>query len=403
MLVSAKAKQTQGAAKEPDSDHFEANVLSQALEIENLGQFLQGVRHKEIMEGQHVTPYRAPCCGLLKDLLNLRRKDGKSYKDLCQWWLQLTGDIVTDTKMTKAAAKFQKKNAKLQPCAHRPNGSEVYKAFLSSSPFEASATSSSTSSSNATSGSAANDAPNAGLVLKLAEGAKQLAAVRRIEEEQSKEISELKFKVTSLIEVGKDYFSQFHTMKEENNKLERVAKQMKSAVQDLKKEVAEKDGTIVHLRQRLKSFQKQSVEGKLRRREKKVQALKDELPVTAHLAEQRQTYYKAELRELQLKHADVRRQLDRAKDKLKKQDVAQREALLLAEHAEADIPVVRLKNDQGHFKTEAKVCIMALAGECEVPAHRCGTVIQTVVERVCGARVPDDDLPSQRSALLTVH
>ena len=70
--------------------------------------------------------------------------------------------------------------------------------------------------------------------------------------------------------------------------------------------------------------------------------------------------------------------------------------------AEADIPVVRLKNEQGHFKTEAKVCIMALLGECEIPAHRCGTVIQTVVQQICGARVPDNDLHSVlRYALLT--
>ena len=45
------------------------------------------------------------------------------------------------------------------------------------------------------------------------------------------------------------------------------------------------------------------------------------------------------------------------------------------------------------------VCIMALVGESEVPAHRCGVVIQTVVQQVLGARVPDGDLPSQRSAL----
>ena len=42
---------------------------------------------------------------------------------------------------------------------------------------------------------------------------------------------------------------------------------------------------------------------------------------------------------------------------------------------------------------------MALVGESEVPAHRCGVVIQTVVQQVLGARVPVGDLPSQRSAL----
>ena len=66
---------------------------------------------------------------------------------------------------------------------------------------------------------------------------------------------------------------------------------------------------------------------------------------------------------------------------------------------ESEMPVVRLKTEQGHFKAEAKVCIMSLIGENEVPAHRCGPVIQNVVRQVCGEKVPDSDLPSQRSAL----
>ncbi|KAL8580963.1 hypothetical protein ACOMHN_017530 [Nucella lapillus] len=42
---------------------------------------------------------------------------------------------------------------------------------------------------------------------------------------------------------------------------------------------------------------------------------------------------------------------------------------------------------------------MSLVGECEVPAHRCGPVIQTVLQQIGGARVQETDLPSQRSAL----
>ena len=42
---------------------------------------------------------------------------------------------------------------------------------------------------------------------------------------------------------------------------------------------------------------------------------------------------------------------------------------------------------------------MTLGGECEVPADRCGAIIRSVVHHICRARVPDADLPSQRSAL----
>ena len=49
---------------------------------------------------------------------------------------------------------------------------------------------------------------------------------------------------------------------------------------------------------------------------------------------------------------------------------------------EPDPPVLKLKDKNGHFTTEAKICVMATAGEQEVPAHRCGTVIQTVARHL---------------------
>ncbi|KAK7095511.1 hypothetical protein V1264_006907 [Littorina saxatilis] len=69
------------------------------------------------------------------------------------------------------------------------------------------------------------------------------------------------------------------------------------------------------------------------------------------------------------------------------------------ENAAEQERVVRLKDEKGNFLHEAKVCVMALVGECEVPATRCGEVIRTVVWHILNARVPETDLPSQRSAL----
>ena len=60
--------------------------------------------------------------------------------------------------------------------------------------------------------------------------------------------------------------------------------------------------------------------------------------------------------------------------------------------------IYRLKDEHSHFTLEASLYVMALVGESEVPAHRCGVVIQTVVRQVLGARVPDGDLSSQCSA-----
>lgn len=64
-----------------------------------------------------------------------------------------------------------------------------------------------------------------------------------------------------------------------------------------------------------------------------------------------------------------------------------------------EFPILRLKDDKGHFKSEAVTCVMMLVGECEVAPSRCGAVIQAVASHVFHATVPDSDLPSTRSAL----
>ena len=63
-----------------------------------------------------------------------------------------------------------------------------------------------------------------------------------------------------------------------------------------------------------------------------------------------------------------------------------------------EFPILRLKDDKGHFKPEAVTCVMMLVGECEVAPSRCGTVIQAVARHILHAIVPDSDLPSTHSA-----
>ena len=64
-----------------------------------------------------------------------------------------------------------------------------------------------------------------------------------------------------------------------------------------------------------------------------------------------------------------------------------------------EFPILRLKDDKGHFKSEAITCVMMLVGECEVAPSRRGAVIQAVASHVFHATVPNSDLPSTRSAL----
>ena len=50
---------------------------------------------------------------------------------------------------------------------------------------------------------------------------------------------------------------------------------------------------------------------------------------------------------------------------------------------------LRLKDDKGHFKSEAVTCVVLLVGECEVAPSRCGAVIQAVASHVFHATVPN--------------
>ena len=183
LLVSTKAKQTAAA------DQGLQQIDSSVKLTETLGPFLEGIQRTDILEGQSGLVYKAPCNGLLKDLLTLKRKEGKTFKDVCQWWQNLTGDAISEICMLKAVARFQKKNTSLQPSAHRAKGKEIYDSFLASSPFEIPSSSSSSATASASqcaaieTSSSTRGAPEdsvdeetkkANLVTKLAERAKQL-------------------------------------------------------------------------------------------------------------------------------------------------------------------------------------------------------------------------------------
>ena len=61
------------------------------------------------------------------------------------------------------------------------------------------------------------------------------------------------------------------------------------------------------------------------------------------------------------------------------------------------------KMSNGHFTTEAKICVMPLVGDKEASAHRCGTIIQADAKHLSGARVPNSNLLSRALALRFVN
>jgi len=69
MLVSAKANQ-----------YTYSDSLSELLQEERLGPFLSGVNRKTLLDGASAGSF----VGLLKDVLTFKKKEGKTYKDMCQ-------------------------------------------------------------------------------------------------------------------------------------------------------------------------------------------------------------------------------------------------------------------------------------------------------------------------------
>lgn len=113
------------------------DFLSQPVHIEQLGQFLRetGITSQELRQGTHLKTCASPSCGLLKDLITFKHRQGGTCKNLCQWWKQLTGSSVEEAAMYRAVTKVTKKTAKLASNAHREKGLKELNEFLASFPF----------------------------------------------------------------------------------------------------------------------------------------------------------------------------------------------------------------------------------------------------------------------------
>lgn len=393
LLVSANGKKETTSSSAP----------AVRLQHDSLGPFLQGVDRACLLEGA-LSPCRNPTFGLLKDLLSLKRKENSSFATMCQWWRQLTGTSVGEATMAKAATRFSQKNAKLRSSASQPAGKEIYDNFLLSPPFPSSSAVPSTSKSPPPSASAASTASSEGrqptlsnYVLKLAEGAKQLYAVRRKADELQTEVDSLRLRCTTLHELNQDNHTELQALRSTNAQLVRERDTLKDKVAYLELKILARNQRVEDITRKLNYAKDKGVEKKLQRRETKLEEMQAQLLEREVQLQQKadiERELREQLRKQQVAAAGVKRQLNQVKN-----HIEEAEALPVYEEDDQDVKIIRLKNDLGHFKKEAKVVMMALMGECEVPAHRCGAVVKAVVENICDGRIPVSDLPSQRSAL----
>ena len=385
------------------------SFAAEALHLEVIGPFMRKAdpTSKDLIGGKHACSYVSPSRGLLKDLTGLRQREGGTFKDMCQWWEQLTGRTIDERTMYQVQRNVMKKALKLASSAHRPKGQEEYQQFLTSDAFPVSSFSSAESSASNIFASASTSSDSteletqpSPLVRKLAAGAVQLAASQRRVEELLQELSVVKHKLSIMEETSRSYFSEMQTLAAEKANADAMADKFSCELLKAQQKCIESSGALQEAERRLQYYKKQGHLKKLKRREETIKQRDIQLQTAARHVCKQQKHNKItsqKLRALQLSHAGLKRRLALVQRRYRRE--LEQKAPKAEVIVEPDTPVLRLKDENGHFTTEAKICVMALVVEQEIPAHRCGTIIQTVARHLFGARVPDSDLPSQRSAL----
>jgi len=212
------------------------DFLSQKLNLglDCFGPYLQGISRQQLLNG-HISAHRPPTFGLLKDLHSFKKREqGSTYKDMSQWWLHLTGISIQEKKLKKEIEKVQRKIVRLQPNAARQpkvkkeldfldscafSSGQSFSTVVTDSTLDVQATSSSANteserilfppSSNQVTEESLSLVKQHPISLKLAEGAAQLAAARRKEEELLNELSELKLKYNTAAETNRQHFLEF--------------------------------------------------------------------------------------------------------------------------------------------------------------------------------------------------
>ena len=384
------------------------DFLASSVCLENLGSFMVKVSLSELLDGHHVTPYEQPSCGLLKDLNHLRIKRQCSFEDMSRWWFQLTGVAVDIKVLKQVTEKMLKQNKKLHSNSYRAGGAEVYQSFLMSPPFAISVVQASTSSNSTPPSASSAETLSANLTPKqqntvtadqqaLASAKKTMAALRGKLQEQEQELKTTKEANRVLSDLCKQKSASILLCEEKMSQSQEMMRKLQSSLEERKK-------LLDNVKTKISTIQSSNYYKRLKRTERCLK--KKESIIRAH----EQGHCESTIKRLRREKKLLQTQVSNTKQTLNRHRASSELRIAQLEQAIEDLvekpddqqnqkKIYRLKDEHGHFTSEARVCIMALVGESEVPAHRCGVVIQTVVQQVLGARVPVGDLPSQRSAL----
>ena len=234
---------------------------------------------------------------------------------------------------------------------------------------------------------------------KLGQKGIELSKTRRQMQDLQQEYDSLKFKFDAATAFMQESTAE-HRQKEES--FLRTDSQLQIITEELKRQTAENEQTKVCLQRYVKGTPQKTFQRQKQTLQAAQQQVKTQNNRIDCLSLQKKRLQQ-ELRSLRCENTNIQKELQVTKDKVKQlqlqvqQHVQEVREPVALEHGD-ELSVVRLKNENGHFRNEAIVCVMELIGEHEVPTTRCGEVIKTVVKHVCDGIVPDSDLPSTRSA-----
>ena len=390
-----------------DTDTFLSVNIANSFAARNVGLHLlqHGVFRHHLLDHSKLTELAPPAevtNGIIVDFMFFLKKEGlcvsQSRPTLDFFGMDTAelSDKQLRSRLSRTVSTFQALNKSRK----RPNGEQKMNVFLGSVADFGNTVSSSTVASTSASTSISSFRTAENLVAAGAES--RAAALRRQLEEQGSELAQVRERNKVLHENSLQLHKALQVADENLATSDKKNAMLTAEISGLR-ELEQQARQTIH-RIRRSNFYK-----RVQRKERYLKS--KEAIISAHQTgrcTQTARALRKKIKAVQTECSSLRKRIEKTQEtkdveicRLNQavQDLSQQPAAQIhnIEFIE-EVPVLHLKDERGHFKKEAIVCVMQLVGENEVPPGRCGSVIQTVAKHVLNAVVPESHLPSMRSA-----
>ena len=391
-------------AKGGELETFLSTDVGLELEVRNVGQHLQGmgIKRRHLLFPESLTELElgnvSVTKGVVLELMMFQSEEGTTLRMLQKWLkaLGLDTSSLSDKQLRSRLSKIKQPYDSMKKNISKPNTKKKLEDFLQSPAELFSPPAEPGSLSTPPSGSPGQaSTEHAELSAKLLAYGRQMAAQRRELEEKTSQLARYRSEIELLQSVTEGKNQQLRDLQTNLDWLVTEKTAAKDQASQLREKLETSKKDLKKARETITSMKYQNYFVKLKRKENALN--KQQSIIDQHKQDG-----------CQKKIASLRKKLKNSQTLTSKyhlQSTALRAKLkamttdpIDSEEDDEDGMEMHLKDSKGHFLPEAKICIMQLVGENEVPAHRCGAVLKTAA-RLFGLDIPDTQLPSQRSAL----